>query len=73
MASVHQCKECLPHETRHRLKREKVVKKEDTLKGTSDKLIELILRNREGKIKVKPGYDGVYGVAQMEEKQKSLF
>ena len=41
--------------------------------GASDKLIELILRNREGKIKVKPGYDCVYGVAQLEEKQKTLF
>ncbi|MFA5857074.1 MAG: endonuclease Q family protein [Candidatus Pacearchaeota archaeon] len=29
----------------------------------NDFLVELILRNREGKIKVKPGYDGIYGEA----------
>ncbi|MCW8965449.1 MAG: endonuclease Q family protein [Candidatus Pacearchaeota archaeon] len=37
-----------------------------------EKLIDLILKNREGKIKVKPGYDGEYGVAKIEE-QKKLF
>ncbi len=26
-----------------------------------EKLAELIIKNREGKIKIKPGYDGVYG------------
>ncbi|MFH1787251.1 MAG: endonuclease Q family protein [archaeon] len=49
---------------------------ERELKRTIEKrLIELILRNREGKIKVKPGYDGEYGVAQLDigEKQKKLF
>ena len=45
----------------------------DTLKGTSDKLIELILKNREGKIKIKPGYDGEYGIPLIEEKQEKLF
>ncbi|MFH1801714.1 MAG: endonuclease Q family protein [archaeon] len=38
-----------------------------------EKLIDLILRNRKGKIKVKPGFDGEYGVAQLEEEQKKLF
>ncbi|HRZ85899.1 MAG TPA: endonuclease Q family protein [Candidatus Paceibacterota bacterium] len=38
----------------------------------SDNLVDLILKNREGKIKVKPGYDGVYGEAILEE-QKKLF
>jgi len=48
--------------------------KEEMLKeNIDDKLIDLILRNREGKIKVKPGYDGVYGTPLIEEKQKTLF
>ena len=47
-------------------------------KNVSDELIELILLNREGKINVKPGYDGVYGelVPLSSEKksgQKKLF
>jgi len=47
--------------------------KEELLgKDVHVKLIELILRNREGKIKVKPGYDGEYGIAMMGEKQVTL-
>ena len=49
------------------------VNKEDLIsKEVKLKLIDLIIRNREGKIKIKPGYDGEYGVAMLEE-QKKLF
>ena len=41
-------------------------------KNVDDKLIELILKNRIGKIYVKPGYDGVYGIAELGEKQRKL-
>jgi len=56
-----------------------VVKKEELLKFAEEKIVELILKNREGKIDVKPGYDGVYGVAILNEvktkinNQKKLF
>ena len=47
--------------------------KEDMLKqGFNEKLVELVMRNRKGSIKVKPGYDGIYGQAVLEE-QKKLF
>ncbi len=36
-------------------------------------LVDLIIDNRTGNIKVKPGYDGVYGVPILPEKQKKLF
>ena len=50
------------------------VSKEELLKNKSDeRLVELILLNREGKIKVKPGFDGEYGKVLMPEKQKKLF
>ncbi len=50
------------------------VSKEKLLRiNLNDKLVEMILKNREGKIKVKPGYDGVYGEALLEEKQSKLF
>lgn len=45
--------------------------------GLSGGLVELILKNREGKIKVKPGFDGEYGKALIgdvkREKQGKLF
>jgi len=37
------------------------------------KIVQLILENREGKIKVKPGYDGKYGEIVEGEKQAKLF
>jgi uncharacterized protein (TIGR00375 family) len=37
-------------------------------KGKVDpKLIEIIIANREGKLKIKPGYDGVYGQVEVSE------
>ena len=36
-------------------------------------LVNLILDNREGKIKVKPGYDGKYGEPMLSQKQEKLF
>ena len=48
-------------------------KKEDLARVMDEKLIGLVIKNREGKIKVKPGYDGEYGIALLDEKQKTLF
>ena len=53
------------------------VSKEDLLsKELESGLVDLIIKNREGKIKVKPGYDGEYGEAILEdvsvEKQSKL-
>jgi PHP family Zn ribbon phosphoesterase len=33
-------------------------------------LCDLIIKNREGKIKVKPGYDGQYGIPMLNESDK---
>jgi uncharacterized protein (TIGR00375 family) len=47
--------------------------REDFLKKNIDgKLIALILKNRNGNIKVVPGYDGVYGKPILDEKQATL-
>ncbi|HOW36745.1 MAG TPA: endonuclease Q family protein [Candidatus Pacearchaeota archaeon] len=48
------------------------IPKEKLLVKCSEKLVELILKNREGKIKVIPGYDGEYGQALIDEKQATL-
>lgn len=49
------------------------VEKEELLKEEVDqKLVDLIMKNRIANIKVKPGYDGVYGQAILSE-QKTLF
>ena len=57
--------------------------KEELEKVVSPKLADLIIKNRNGAIQVKPGYDGVYGEAILEGEikqtqvknvsQKSLF
>jgi len=51
------------------------VPKEELIRELKDdlKLVQLILDNREGKIKVKPGYDGKYGELIEGEKQARLF
>lgn len=38
----------------------------------NDLLVRLILKNREGKIEVKPGFDGVYGKAIIDGKEVSM-
>ena len=44
---------------------------EDELKKiVHEKLAKIILMNREGKLKIKPGFDGVYGVIELDEKDK---
>lgn len=46
---------------------------EKLVKVVDEKVADLIIRNREGRIKVKPGYDGVYGEMILEQDQKTLF
>lgn len=49
------------------------VSRENLIKADVDaKLIGVILRNRKGNIKVKPGFDGIYGTAELGESQKDL-
>ncbi|MFZ5955665.1 MAG: endonuclease Q family protein [Nanoarchaeota archaeon] len=49
------------------------VQREKLLKFIDANTVDLILKNREGKIRVKPGYDGVYGEMIVEADQKKLF
>ncbi|MDO8517652.1 MAG: endonuclease Q family protein [Nanoarchaeota archaeon] len=46
---------------------------EKLIKVVDIKVAELIIKNRQGKINVRPGYDGVYGEMLLEEKQEKLF
>ncbi|MBN1646301.1 DNA helicase UvrD [Candidatus Woesearchaeota archaeon] len=42
----------------------------ELLNVTTEKMAKAILKNREGKIKVKPGFDGVYGVPLFSEEER---
>ncbi|MEK6835382.1 MAG: endonuclease Q family protein [Nanoarchaeota archaeon] len=46
------------------------VSEKDLLELSDKKLVNLILLNREGKLKIKPGYDGVYGQIILNEDQE---
>jgi uncharacterized protein (TIGR00375 family) len=48
------------------------VKKEKLVRVVDERLVKLIMLNREGKIKVKPGFDGKYGETIVQEKQAKL-
>jgi len=43
---------------------------DDLIKVADKQLADLIIMNREGKIKVKPGFDGIYGVAMIHGDEK---
>ncbi len=47
----------------------------DLKKITDEKIADIIIKNREGKLKIKPGYDGVYGellISGKETEDKSI-
>jgi uncharacterized protein (TIGR00375 family) len=51
------------------------IRKDDLLREVDEKLADLIIKNRTGILKIKPGYDGVYGriFENVSEKQNNLF
>jgi len=47
--------------------------REELLKSLDEKFVDILMLNRKGLIKVKPGYDGVYGKPILEASpQKTL-
>ena len=42
----------------------------DLLKYTNEKIADAVIKNRDGKIKIKPGYDGVYGELVFDEAEE---
>ena len=45
------------------------VSKEDLLKVADEKIVDIILKNREGKLVIKPGFDGEYGVPVLGDEE----
>ena len=45
-------------------------KEEDLKKAVHEKLANLIIKNRENKLNINPGYDGVYGELILDDKDK---
>jgi uncharacterized protein (TIGR00375 family) len=46
------------------------IPKEEITKIAGEKLAEVVVKNRYGQIKVNPGYDGEYGIPDIDEKAK---
>tara|TARA_Y100000310_G_C20699289_1_gene828197 strand:+ start:3874 stop:5112 length:1239 start_codon:yes stop_codon:yes gene_type:complete len=46
------------------------VPEKDLVKVVDPKLVKMILMNRQSNIKIKPGYDGVYGVPLFDDKEE---
>lgn len=44
------------------------VPKEDLLKVADEQIVDIIMKNREGKLEIKPGFDGEYGVPLLGDK-----